>query len=93
MLQTAHPTPRITPLLPELYKRVERHIPPFEWSILADDIAAILARRSVMLHMRISRSGLSSRCHRAAYLTAIDSSRLVATHRMRLDRGPSPAQH
>jgi quinolinate synthase len=26
---------------PELYQRVERHIPPFEWSILADDIAAI----------------------------------------------------
>src|SRR5689334_9219729 len=51
------------------------------------------ARRSVMLHMRISRSRLSSRCHRAAYLTATDASRLVATHRMRLDRGPSPAQH
>jgi quinolinate synthase len=42
MLQTAHPTTRITPPLPELYKRVERHIPPFEWSILVDDIAAIL---------------------------------------------------
>ncbi len=28
--------------LPELYGRVERHIPPFEWPILADDIAAIL---------------------------------------------------
>ncbi len=28
--------------LPELYHRVERHIPPFEWPILADDIAAIL---------------------------------------------------
>ena len=41
MLQTAYPTPRITTPLPELYKRVERHIPPFEWSILADDIAAI----------------------------------------------------
>src|SRR5271163_178802 len=27
--------------LPELYRRVERLIPPFEWSILADDIAAI----------------------------------------------------
>jgi quinolinate synthase len=27
--------------LPELYRRVERHIPPFEWPILADDIAAI----------------------------------------------------
>ena len=41
MLQTAYPTPRITTPFPELYKRVERHIPPFEWSILADDIAAI----------------------------------------------------
>jgi quinolinate synthase len=29
-------------LLPELYRRVERHIPPVEWPILADDIAAIL---------------------------------------------------
>jgi quinolinate synthase len=29
--------------LPELYRRVERHIPPFEWPILADDVAAILA--------------------------------------------------
>src|ERR1700720_3148049 len=42
MLQTAYPTPRITTPFPELYKRVERHIPPFEWSILADDIAAIM---------------------------------------------------
>ena len=41
MLQTTYPTPRITTPFPELYKRVERHIPPFEWSILADDIAAI----------------------------------------------------
>src|SRR5437762_13511222 len=29
--------------LPELYSRVERHVPPLEWRILADDIAAILA--------------------------------------------------
>src|SRR5256885_10996094 len=28
--------------MPELYSRVERHVPPFEWRILADDIAAIL---------------------------------------------------
>ena len=28
--------------LPELYRRVERHIPPFEWPAYADDIAAIL---------------------------------------------------
>src|SRR5437660_4247497 len=42
MLHTAYPTPRSPTPFPELYKRVERHIPPFEWSILADDIAAIL---------------------------------------------------
>src|SRR5215470_16449817 len=41
MLQTASPTPRAALPLAELYGRVERHIPPFEWSILADDIAAI----------------------------------------------------
>jgi len=29
--------------LPEIYRRVERHIPPFEWPILADEVAAILA--------------------------------------------------
>src|SRR5216683_191472 len=28
--------------LPELYSRVERHVPRFEWPILAEDIAAIL---------------------------------------------------
>ena len=28
--------------LPFLYDRVRRHVPPFEWQILADDIAAIL---------------------------------------------------
>src|SRR5438094_5030380 len=28
--------------LPELYARVERHVPPVEWPILAEDIAAIL---------------------------------------------------
>src|SRR2546421_12261446 len=42
MLHTAYTTPRTPTPFPELYKRVERHIPPFEWSILADDIAAIL---------------------------------------------------
>ena len=42
MLQTASPTPRAALPLPELYRRVERHIPPFEWQILADDIASIL---------------------------------------------------
>jgi len=35
--------PPVPPLpLPELYSRVERHVPPFEWRILADDIAEIL---------------------------------------------------
>jgi len=28
--------------LPEIYARVERHVPPIEWPILAEDIAAIL---------------------------------------------------
>ncbi len=28
--------------LPDLYRRVERHIPPVEWPVLAEDIAAIL---------------------------------------------------
>jgi quinolinate synthase len=42
---TPHPTqtlPVPSLPLPELYSRVERHVPPFEWRILADDIAAIL---------------------------------------------------
>src|SRR5258708_18191645 len=42
VLQTASPTTAATMPLPELYRRVERHIPPFEWPILADDIAAML---------------------------------------------------
>src|SRR5262250_2321149 len=42
VLQTASPTPAAKMPLPELYRRVERHIPPFEWPILADDIGAIL---------------------------------------------------
>src|SRR3954453_9282754 len=42
MLDALTPT-RTAPLpLPELYARVERHIPAFEWPVLADDIAAIL---------------------------------------------------
>src|SRR5712671_8180025 len=41
VLQTASPTTAATMPLPELYRRIERHIPPFEWPILADDIAAI----------------------------------------------------
>src|SRR5246500_5781574 len=42
MLQTASQTPTAPLPMPELYRRVERHIPPFEWRILADDVAAIL---------------------------------------------------
>ncbi|MGH7117179.1 MAG: quinolinate synthase NadA, partial [Stellaceae bacterium] len=42
MLETGSPTATATMPLPELYRRVERHIPPFEWPILADDVAAIL---------------------------------------------------
>src|SRR5439155_16368102 len=42
MLQTASLTPAAPLPMPELYRRVERHIPPFEWRILADDVAAIL---------------------------------------------------
>ena len=38
---TAHPTAPLP--LPELYSRVERHVPPVEWPLLAEDIAAILA--------------------------------------------------
>src|SRR5882672_7901764 len=42
MLQTASPTTATALPLPELYRRVERHVPPVEWPILAEDIAAIL---------------------------------------------------
>ena len=42
MLQTASPTPKAALPFPDLYARVQRHIPPFEWPILADDIGAIL---------------------------------------------------
>src|SRR3954454_13988408 len=42
MLQPATPEIARPMPLPELYSRVERHVPPFEWRILADDIAAIL---------------------------------------------------
>src|SRR5437764_1152097 len=42
MLETVAPH-TIAPLpLPELYRRVERHVPPVEWPLLAEDIAAIL---------------------------------------------------
>ena len=42
MLHTPSATASAALPLPELYRRVERHVPPFEWPILADDIAAIL---------------------------------------------------
>ena len=42
MLETVTPRPASPLPLPELYSRVERHIPAVEWPILADDIAAIL---------------------------------------------------
>src|SRR6201987_64687 len=42
MLQTASPTRTAALPMPELYRRVERHVPEFEWPALAEDIAAIL---------------------------------------------------
>ena len=33
--------PLAQPPLPEIYARVRRHVPPFEWPALADDVAAI----------------------------------------------------
>jgi len=42
VLQTASRTTAAPLPLPELYQRVERHIPAVEWPILAEDIAAIL---------------------------------------------------
>ncbi|MBV9862027.1 MAG: quinolinate synthase NadA [Alphaproteobacteria bacterium] len=42
MLDTLAPETRNPLPLPELYRRVERHVPAFEWRIIADDIAAIL---------------------------------------------------
>jgi quinolinate synthase len=44
MLETAIPAahPASTLPLPDIYARVARHIPPVEWPLLADDIAAIL---------------------------------------------------
>src|SRR6266700_5983080 len=40
VLETPHPASAMP--LPELYHRVERHVPRFEWLIIAEDIAAIL---------------------------------------------------
>jgi len=42
VLDTLAPETRNPLPLPELYRRVERHVPAFEWRIIADDIAAIL---------------------------------------------------
>ncbi len=42
MLDTTSPSPAPGFPLPELYRRVERHIPPVEWPALASDIDAIL---------------------------------------------------
>jgi quinolinate synthase len=42
VLDTASPSPASGFPLPELYRRVERHIPPLEWPALAPDIDAIL---------------------------------------------------
>jgi len=42
VLETVSPAARTSLPLPELYSRVERHIPAIEWPVLADDIAAIL---------------------------------------------------
>src|SRR5712671_3202790 len=43
MLETPTLRPSAPFPLPELYRRVERHVPPVEWPLLAEDIAAILA--------------------------------------------------
>src|SRR6266566_8488867 len=42
VLETIPPHPATAMPLPELYHRVARHVPPVEWPILAEDIAAIL---------------------------------------------------
>jgi quinolinate synthase len=42
VLQPVTPTARPNLPLPELYRRVEKHVPAFEWPVLAEDIAAIL---------------------------------------------------
>ena len=53
MLQPLSPVARPDFPLPELYRRVERHVPAIEWPALADDIGAILrlkqARNAVVL--------------------------------------------
>ena len=42
MLQTAAETITSGLPMPDLYRRVERYVPPLEWPVFADDIAAIL---------------------------------------------------
>ena len=42
VLDIAVPTPETAMPLPEIYRRVERFVPSFEWPILADDVAAII---------------------------------------------------
>jgi quinolinate synthase len=42
VLDTVTRRPAGAPPLPELYRRVERHVPPVEWPLLAEDIAEIL---------------------------------------------------
>ena len=42
MLDPTLPTNPARMPLPEIYRRVERHIPPFEWPVLAGDVEAIL---------------------------------------------------
>jgi quinolinate synthase len=42
VLETVAPRPASAMPLPEIYARVERHIPPIEWPVLADDIGEIL---------------------------------------------------
>src|SRR6266851_8828534 len=42
-VETTPPRPTAPFPLPELYSRVERHVPPVEWKLLAEDIAAIIA--------------------------------------------------
>jgi quinolinate synthase len=96
VLHTASPTP-IRPLpLPDLYKRVERHIPPVEWPLFADDIAAILAlkreRNAVILahnyqtpeifHTVADITGDSLALAREATRTAADVIVLAGVHFM-----------
>src|SRR5579864_2847983 len=46
VLETATPGAAKNLPLPELYHRVEKHVPEFEWPVLAEDIVAILKLKS-----------------------------------------------